>query len=158
MNFTDADKKWKNLAMKEAQKAFQQDEVPIGAIIVKDNKIISSAHNQKEQNKIATHHAEILAINEACKKLDSWRLSGCILYSTLEPCLMCAGAIHQARIAKVVFSCFDPKAGGLGSIYNFSTDKRLNHRHKCYQGLLAEESKNILQNFFRNKRKKKPLL
>lgn len=147
--------KWMNLAYIQAQKAFELDEVPIGAVIVNDhNEVVAEAHNLKHTQELATAHAEILAIDRACKKLGKWRLTDCTLYVTLEPCLMCAGAILQARIAKVVFATKDPKAGACRSLYSCLNDSRLNHRCEVIEGPLKEQSAELLKLFFQNKRKK----
>jgi len=150
------DIKFMKAALKEAQKSFEQDEVPVGCVIVKDGTIIARAHNKREESQAATAHAEILAINKACGKLKSFRLEGCDLYVTLEPCPMCAGAVINARVRNVVFAAFDPKAGCCGTLYNLPSDKRFNHRAAVTGGVLEEESKKLLQEFFR--RKRQPLL
>jgi len=142
------------LALKEAQKASKIDEVPIGAIIVKDGKIISRAHNLREKNQISTAHAEVLAINKACKKLNTWRLEGCVLYVTLEPCSMCAGASILSRVDGIVYGAKDPKGGSLGSLYDISLIKGFNHYPWIVSGICEEESSELLKNFFRNKRNK----
>ncbi|SEG02859.1 tRNA(adenine34) deaminase [Caloramator fervidus] len=142
------------IALKEAEKSLLVDEVPVGAIIVKDGKIIARAHNLRETLKDATAHAEILAINEACRVLGGWRLIDCIMYVTLEPCPMCAGAIVNSRIKTLVFGASDPKSGACGSIYNIVNDERLNHRVEVIGGVLRQECGDILKNFFKNKRKR----
>ena len=139
-------------AFKLAYKAKSQDEVPVGAIIVCNNEIIASAYNQKESLKKATAHAEILALEEASRKLQQWRLNECTLYVTLEPCLMCAGALVAARLKRLVYSSKDPKAGAVHSLYQVTQDSRLNHRMDVSYGLLQEESSKLLQEFFREKR------
>lgn len=131
-----------------------KDEIPIGAVIVKDNKIISRAHNTREQSQIATHHAEILAIEKACKKLKSWRLDNCDIYVTLEPCPMCAGAILNARIKNLFFAVADTENGGLSRFDMFTNT--LNHTTTCSQlKEFEEENKKMIQTFFKNKRKRK---
>ncbi|MDP3444263.1 MAG: nucleoside deaminase, partial [Ignavibacteria bacterium] len=130
------------------------DEVPIGAIIVKDGKIISRAHNLREKNQISTAHAEVLAINKACKKLNTWRLEGCVLYVTLEPCTMCAGASILSRVDGIVYGAKDPKGGSLGSLYDISLIKGFNHYPWIVSGICEEESSELLKNFFRIKRNK----
>ena len=152
MKHTQEDIAWMTLAIEEAKTAFAQDEVPIGAIIVKDNTVIARAHNQKEQHQVTTHHAEILAIETACKKLQTWRLQDCTLYTSLEPCIMCAGAIYQSRIARVVYGAKDPKGGALGSLYDISKDRRLNHKFKCDSGILSDTCSKLLKEFFELKR------
>jgi len=142
------------LALKEAQKANEIDEVPIGAVIVKDGKVISKAHNLREKNQSATAHAEVLAINKACRKLNSWRLDGCVLYVTLEPCTMCIGASILSRVDGIVFGAKDPKGGSLGSLYDISLIKGFNHYPWVVSGICEEESSVILKEFFKNKRKK----
>ena len=137
--------KWIKHALKLAEKAKNLDEVPVGAVIVRENQIISSAFNMKEQNQISSHHAEILAIESACKKLGTWRLTNCQMYVSLEPCLMCAGAIIQARISEVFFSAYDPKGGALGSLYQVHKDKRLNHQFNSTGGICSEESSKLLK-------------
>jgi tRNA(adenine34) deaminase len=139
-------------ALKEAKKSFVKGDVPVGAVIVKDNKIISRAHNEKEIQKIATKHAEILAIEKACKKLKSWHLEECELYITLEPCLMCAGAIIQSRISKIIYATSNEKFGFAGSIENVLNNKKNNHKVKIISGFLEQESQKLLKNFFKTKR------
>ena len=139
-------------ALKEAEKAAQKGEVPIGAVIVSDNKIIARGHNLKESTADATAHAEIIAIKKASKKLGGWRLTNSTIYVTLEPCLMCMGALIQARIERLVFGCYDPKAGAAGSLYNISNDRRLNHRIKLTTGIMAGECSKILKGFFKGLR------
>ncbi|MEG0775675.1 nucleoside deaminase [Clostridium sp.] len=138
-------------AIKEARKALNKDEVPVGAIIVKDGNIIAKAHNLKEITGDPTNHAEIIAIREACKELGGWRLNGCSMYVTLEPCPMCAGAIIQSRIKKLYIGTFDPKSGGCGSVLNITQDERLNHWVDV-KWLYNEECSNLLQEFFKRKR------
>lgn len=149
------DEKFMAQALKEAQKAYDKDEVPVGVVIVKDGKIIARAHNTKEETQDALHHSELLAIHKACKKVQSWRLIGCDIYVTMEPCYMCSGAIVNSRINRVVFGAFDPKAGCCGSIYNLVQDKNFNHRVKeVVGGVLEKECSGILSKFFAGKRKK----
>lgn len=143
-----------SLALKEAQKAAFEDEVPVGCVIVKDNKIIARAHNKREQKNLVISHAEIEAINKANKKLKSWRLLDCDIYITLEPCLMCASAIQQAHIKNIYYGAKDPKGGALGSLINIFDIKSLNHYPNIYSGLMEEECSNIIKNYFKNKRKK----
>jgi tRNA(adenine34) deaminase len=142
-------------ALELAQKAQKNDEVPVGALIVHNNKIIAKAHNQKEEKKCSIYHAEIAAIKQAAKALNNWRLSDCYLYVTLEPCIMCAGAIYQSRIKTVVFATKDPKGGALGSLYNISNDTRLNHKIEIIENICQKECSDILKEFFQNKRKNK---
>lgn len=125
-------------ALQEAQAAMEEDEVPIGAAIVHDDRIIARAHNQREQLRDPTAHAEMIAITQAAAALGSWRLEDCTLYVTLEPCSMCAGAIVQARIPLVVYGATDPKAGAVQSLYRLLNDPRLNHRAEVVPGVLAD--------------------
>lgn len=140
------------LALEQARKAAACDEVPIGAVLVQDGFVISAGFNLREQNHNAIAHAEILVIEEACRKLKKWRLSSCELYVTLEPCLMCAGALMQSRIKAVYFGAPDPKGGALGSLYRLHEDSRLNHRFEVKGGILAEECGSLLKQFFQKKR------
>jgi tRNA(adenine34) deaminase len=143
-------------AFKEAQKAYKKDEVPVGAVIVKDGKIIARGYNQKEKCKNAIKHAEIIAIEKACKKLKNWHLEGCELYVTLEPCLMCAGAIFQSRIKRVVYAASEPKFGSFGSVINVSNPEyKFNHKIELTKGVLEEESALLLKTFFKEIRTKK---
>lgn len=144
-------------AIKEATKALKKDEVPIGAIIVKDGCIIARAHNQRELKQNSLKHAEIVAIDKACKKLGTWRLEGCQLYVTLEPCPMCAGAIIQSRIEKVIYGASDPKGGCFGSLINLVEVKGFNHYPTIEKDVLKEECSSLLTNFFKEKRKIKRL-
>lgn len=142
-------------ALKEAKLAFSKKEVPIGAVVVYEDQVIGRGHNQIESLNDATAHAEILAITAASNALSSWRLSGCTLYVTVEPCVMCAGAISLARMDRVVFGAFDPKKGATGSLYNIVKDDRLNHRVEVTSGILEEECSQILTLFFEEIRKVK---
>jgi tRNA(adenine34) deaminase len=142
-------------ALEEAEIAAQLDEVPVGAVIVKNSIIIASAHNLREQSQDPTNHAEILALKIASRQLGRWRLDDCDLYVTKEPCPMCAGAIFQARIKKLVFGAKDKKAGYAGTLYNVAQDKRLNWQTEVTSGILEEESRKLLQDFFKSKRKNK---
>ncbi len=141
-------------ALREAEKALKKGEVPIGAVIVSNDKIIARGHNLKETSANPTAHAEIIAIKKASEKLGKWRLLNSTIYVTLEPCLMCMGALIQARVERLVFGCFDPKAGAAGSLYDISDDKRLNHRIKLTTGIMAEECGKILKEFFKEVRKR----
>ena len=151
----DLNEKYMRAAMKEAHKAELKDEVPIGAVIVCDGKIIARAHNTRQTKQISTHHAEILCIEKACRKLNSWRLEECDLYVTLEPCPMCAGAIQQSRIRKVVFGAYDPKGGFFGSNFNINEVKGLNHYPEVEGGILKEETAQLLKDFFKKKRERR---
>lgn len=139
-------------ALKEAKKAYQNDDVPVGVIIVKDGQIIARGHNKKEKNNIATEHAEIIAINKACKKINNWRLNDCIMYVTLEPCLMCAGAIIQSRIKKVIYGASNENYGYVESIDHIFFNNKLGYRIEVEKGILKEKSVQLLQSFFKEKR------
>ena len=141
-------------ALKEAKKAYIKDEVPVGAVIVKDNKIIARAHNVKELKQDGTMHAEIIVIKKASKKLNNWRLIDCEMYVTLEPCAMCAGAIISSRMKKVHIGTDDPKAGAVGSVLNLFEDYVFNHKVEYEKNILEKECKGILQDFFKELRKK----
>lgn len=145
------------LALKQAKKAYEKLEIPVGAIIVKDNKVISKAYNLKELKNDTTKHAEILAIQKASKKLNSWRLEDCEMYVTLEPCSMCAGAIIQARLKKIYIGTMDYKTGACGSVLNLFNDYKFNHYVECENGILEEECSNILKQFFKELRKNKKI-
>lgn len=140
-------------ALEEAKKSKMEKEVPIGAVIVYENEIISTGRNKRETLKNALLHAEIEAIHEACKKLNRWRLTGCTLYVTLEPCAMCTGAIINSRISRLVYGAYDPKAGSCGSVINLF-DLPYNHIPKVTSGILEKECSEILSSFFRELRKK----
>lgn len=142
-----------SMAIEEAKKAYILDEVPVGAVIVRNGNIIAKAHNLRETLKDALAHAEILAIREACRVLNGWRLMGCDIYVTLEPCPMCAGAMVNSRINRVIFGAYDPRAGACGSLYNIANDVKLNHRVEIVSGVLEDECKAILQDFFKEKRR-----
>lgn len=142
-------------ALKEAEKALKKTEVPVGAVMVLDGKIIGRGHNLKETSASPIAHAEIIAIKKASAKLGAWRLLNSTIYATLEPCLMCMGALIQARVERLVFGSFDPKAGACGSLYDVSNDKRLNHRIKVTTDVMAEECEKILKDFFKDLRNKK---
>jgi len=139
-------------AIAEAQKAAEEDEVPVGAVIYHGNELIAKARNQREKLQDPTAHAEILAITQAALALGSWRLTGCTLYVTLEPCPMCAGAIIQARIPRVVWGADDPKAGAGGSVIDIFRCEKLNHHPEIRTNVLAETASEILKSFFKNKR------
>lgn len=143
-----------NEAIKEAKKALLIDEVPIGCVIVKDDKVIARSHNTKEKDKLVISHAEINAIKKASKKEDAWRLVDCTLYCTLEPCLMCAGAIYQSRIKRVVYGTNDEKGGAFGSSINLLKIERLNHYPEVTPFVLKEECSLLLKDYFKEKRKK----
>jgi tRNA(adenine34) deaminase len=141
------------MALEEAHAAFAEDEVPVGAVIVSlEQGVIGRAHNQRELLKDPTAHAEMIAITQAAQALSSWRLENCVLYVTLEPCPMCAGAIVQARIPILVYGTPDPKAGACDSLYQITSDPRLNHRAQIVRGVLAEDCARLLSDFFLAKR------
>ena len=142
-------------ALKEAKKAFNENEVPVGCVIVQNGKIIARAHNKKEKKKLATAHAEILAIEKACKKIGDWRLEDAELYVTLEPCMMCAGACFNARIKKVIFGALDEKGGGFGGVETLDLSKHnlLNHKIEVKENICECECKKLIQDFFKQKRK-----
>ena len=140
-------------ALKEAKKAYDKLEVPVGAVIVKDGEIIARAHNLKETRFDTTNHAEIIAIQKASKKLKSWRLLDCEMYVTLEPCSMCAGAIINSRIKKVYIGANDERTGAVGSVLNLFEDYKFNHKVEFEKGIMKEDCENILKDFFKNLRK-----
>lgn len=152
---TKTDETFMSAALKEAEKAARKGEVPVGAVIVREGRVIARGHNKRELANDPAAHAELLAIRAAAKKLGSWRLSATTLYVTLEPCLMCMGAIILARVPRLVFGAFDPKAGACGSLYDISGDKRLNHRVHVSSGVLGTESQEALKDFFRRLRAEK---
>ena len=146
---------WMRLALKEGEKAFKLDDVPIGAIIVRDRKILSSAHNERELAQDPTAHAEIIAIRRAAEALGHWRLTECILYVTLEPCPMCAGAIVQSRIKHLVYGASDFKGGAVESVMNVLNTKAWNHKVEVTAGVLEEECATLLKTYFEEKRTRK---
>ena len=146
------DEYWMQQALGLARNAAALGEVPVGALVIRDGQMIGAGSNAREQHQDAIRHAEIDAISAACKHLGSWRLTGCRLIVTLEPCLMCAGAIYQARIGKVIFGAMDPKAGAMGSLYSVHEDTRLNHRLPVVSGVLAADCAAILRAFFKARR------
>ena len=141
------------LALREAEQALAEDEVPIGAVIVHQERVIASGHNQREQLRDPTAHAEMIAITQAAAALNSWRLEDCTLYVTLEPCPMCAGAIVLARIPRLVYGASDPKAGAVQSLYHLLSDPRLNHRAELVPGVLVDSCSELLSRFFQEKRR-----
>lgn len=146
------DEKYMKLALKEAEKAFNEGEVPIGAVLVCNEKIVAINHNRKEQHQQAIDHAEILVIKEACEKRNSWRLNDCTLYVTVEPCLMCCGAIIQSRIKKLVYGTKNEKFGAVKGIDNTLNNPKANHHVEIIEKICEIESKEILKKFFENKR------
>lgn len=149
------DEKFMQEAISEALKAEQIGEVPIGAIIVVDDQIVSRSHNLRESEQRSIAHAELLAIDEACKATGSWRLEDAVLYVTLEPCPMCAGAIVLSRVKKVVFGAYDPKGGCAGTLMNLLDDERFNHQSEVIGGVLENQCGELLSQFFRNLRQRK---
>ena len=141
-----------NKALLQAKVAYKKGEVPVGAVVVKDGAIIARGYNLRESTNDPTAHAELLAMKRASKKLNSWRLSGCTLYVTLEPCPMCTGLIINSRIDKVVFGAYDQKAGCCTTLYHLATDERFNHRAEVLGGVMEEECAKILSDFFKEKR------
>ena len=141
-----------DLALGEARLAAERGEVPVGAVVVHEERVIAQAYNQREALNDPTAHAEMIAITQAAEALGSWRLSDCTLYVTLEPCPMCAGAIVQARLPTVLFGAADPKGGGCQSLYAITNDERLNHRCEVTGGVLGEEASELLKGFFRARR------
>ena len=146
------DEKFMAEALKEAEKSANFDEVPVGAVIVKDGKIIARGHNLREKSNDPTAHAEIMAIRKACKKLKSWRLEGCAIYVTIEPCSMCAGTILWTRMQRIVYGANDPKGGALGSSYNLFEVKNINHKIEITRGVLENRCATLMTSFFRSKR------
>ncbi len=154
-NSNASDAFYMELALAEAREAARRGEVPVGAVVVCDGEVIGRGFNQREERQSPLSHAEVLAIEEASKRLQTWRLTGCELYVTLEPCVMCVGAILQARMSRLVFGCLDPKAGAVESLYRLCDDERLNHRLPVVGGVLAEDCASILTDFFDRLRKRK---
>ncbi len=143
-----------NEALKEAQKAYEADEVPIGAVAVYKNQIIGRGHNRIEQLQDSTAHAEIIAITAAANALGSWRLENVDVYTTIEPCIMCAGALVLARVKRIFFGARDEKFGGCGSVFNIANEQKLNHQIEVTEGLLKEQAASLMKEFFEKKRKK----
>lgn len=150
----DRDSFYMGKAIAQAKIAALAGEIPIGAIIVYDDKVIARAYNLRETLPCATAHAELLAIEKACRALERWRLTGCTMYVTTEPCPMCAGAIVNARIDRLVYGCDDPKAGAVHSLFTIPTDDRLNHQVEVVSGIRSEECANLLRDFFKKRRMK----
>jgi len=151
---TEDDLRWMGEALAEAEKAERIGEVPVGAVVVLDGAIVGRGHNRRETSFDPTSHAEILALRDASEQLQRWRLTGCTMYVTLEPCPMCAGALVNARVDNLVFGATDPKAGSCGSLYNIPCDERLNHRLDVLTGVRADEASLQLRSFFRKRRSK----
>jgi tRNA(adenine34) deaminase len=152
VSFFARDEHFMRLALREAERAAEHDDVPIGAVVVRDGEVIGAAGNERELRSDPTAHAEVLAIREAAARLGGWRLRDSVLYVTLEPCAMCAGAIVLARVPRVVFAATDPKAGAAGSVLDVLGEPRLNHRPQVDSGLLAAESASLLESFFAARR------
>jgi tRNA(adenine34) deaminase len=150
--FFPRDELFMRLAVREAERALEHDDVPIGAVIVRDGEVIASAHNERELRQDPTAHAEILALREAARAVGSWRVLETVLYVTLEPCAMCAGAIVLSRLPRVVYGAADPKAGACGSVLDVLGESRLNHRPEVSGGLLAEDCGALLSAFFATRR------
>ena len=147
------DERYMGVAIESAKIAEDNGDVPSGAVIVREGRIIAKAYNQREQLQDPTAHAEIIALTQAASAVENWHLEGCTIYVTLEPCCMCAGALVLSRMDRLVFGCSDPKAGACGSLYNIVTDERLNHRVEVTSGVLADQCSKQLQNFFQKKRR-----
>lgn len=159
-----ADQEYMRMALEEARIAFDEGEVPIGSVVVHqaidpatrraltEPRVIARAHNMREQLRDPAAHAEFLAMEQAARKLDAWRLSDCTVYVTLEPCVMCAGLMHQARVRRCVYGAPDKKAGALGTLYSINSDERLNHRFEALSGVLGDECADILRRFFQQRR------
>ena len=148
----DLHKVFMKLALEQAEQAFAAGEVPVGAVIAHRGRVIAAAHNQREQLRDPTAHAEMIAITQAAESLTSWRLAECVLYVTLEPCPMCAGATLNARVPTVVYGAADPKAGAVKSVFKLLSDARLNHRSEVIEGIMADQCGEILSRFFRSRR------
>jgi tRNA(adenine34) deaminase len=157
MDTNKEDMRFMKLAFEQAQIAEENGDVPIGVVIIYKDQIIGKAYNQRELLKDPTAHAEIIALTQAAAYMQTWRLNGCTMYVTLEPCPMCAGALVLARMDRLVFACDDPKAGACGSLYDIVRDNRLNHRLKVTTGVLVDECSKILQDFFQKKRMNKAI-
>lgn len=152
------DRFYMGLALQEARKAAEKDEIPVGAVIVHRGEVVGRGHNQREERQSPLAHAEIVAVEAASSYLKSWRLSEATLYVTLEPCVMCVGAILQARLPRLVFGALDPKGGAVASLYRLCEDARLNHRVEVTQGVLESEAARILEEFFARLRESKKAL
>jgi len=149
---TDKDLEFMQMALEQARLAPARGEVPIGAVLVLDGQVLAQVHNFREVWQDPTAHAEVVAIREAATRLGTWRLTNTALYVTVEPCSMCAGAIIQSRISRLVFGARDPKAGACGSVFNLPDERRLNHRVQVVRGVMEQESQELMQTFFRNLR------
>jgi tRNA(adenine34) deaminase len=151
-HFFPRDEYFMRLALREATRALEHDDVPIGAVVVKEGEVIGSGHNEREIRSDPTAHAEMIALRDAARAIGSWRVLDAVIYVTLEPCAMCAGAIVLARVPRVVYGATDPKAGAAGSVFDILDEPRLNHRPRVESGLLAEESAELLREFFSSRR------
>jgi tRNA(adenine34) deaminase len=151
-HFFPRDEYFMRLALREAGRALEHDDVPIGAVVVREGEVVGSGHNERELRADPTAHAEMIALREAARAIGSWRVLDAVIYVTLEPCAMCAGAIVLARLPRVVFGATDPKAGAAGSVFDVLGEPRLNHRPRVESGLLAEESSDLLRSFFASRR------
>ena|SRR5947209_227629 len=151
-HFFPKDEYFMRLALREAGRALEHEDVPIGAVVVREGEVIGSGHNERELRADPTAHAEMIALREAARALGSWRVLDAVMYVTLEPCAMCAGAIVLARVPRVVYGAADPKAGAAGSVFDVLAEPRLNHRPRVEPGLLAEESAELLRTFFGSRR------
>lgn len=143
------------MALAQAAESFRKGEVPVGAVMVREDTVLAKGYNRRESHKDATAHAEMLVIKEACNLLGGWRLPGTTLYVTLEPCPMCAGALVMARVERLVFGAYDPKGGSAGTLYNIVEDHRLNHKLQVAGGVLGEKSAALLQDFFHSRRQER---
>ncbi|MEM1054477.1 MAG: tRNA adenosine(34) deaminase TadA [Bacteroidota bacterium] len=152
----DPDRRWMRLALQEAERAAEAGEVPVGAVVIKDGRIVGKGHNQVERLGDPTAHAEMLAVSAACSTLGTKYLDGCTLYVTLEPCPMCAGALVWAKLSRLVYGAFDEKAGAASTLYDIPQDHRLNHRVETVSGVMAEECADLLRQFFRARRQPNP--
>jgi tRNA(adenine34) deaminase len=152
MLFSAENLKFMRLALREAGRAFESSEVPVGAVVIHNNQVIGKGYNQVETLRDPTAHAEMIAITAAANNIGDWRLNECDIYVTVEPCIMCTGAILNARLRNLYFAEFDPKFGACGSLYNLPEEKKYNHTLNVYSGLCADESRLLLQEFFRNLR------
>jgi len=152
MSNNEENQRYMRVAIDHAEIARQNGDVPVGAVIVHEGRLIAKAYNQRHQLNDPTAHAEIIALTQAAEAVGSWRLEGCTIYVTLEPCAMCAGALVLARMARLVYGCNDPKTGACGSLYNIVQDERLNHRLEVTSGVLEDQCRKQLQGFFGNRR------
>lgn len=150
-----ADLEYMKMALSAAGEAARRGEVPVGAVVVCSGKVVGTGYNCREERQSALAHAELIALEEASRRLNSWRLEECDIYVTLEPCVMCIGAILQARVRRLIFGCLDPKAGAVESLFRLCEDRRLNHRLPAAGGVLAQESASLLSEFFANLRAQK---